>query len=77
MPRKKVSLLTAKIVPPKEPTPGMLAAGGKVSYDSWVREAGYAKDARIKEYDKQPVHIKARWEKLAADVFKAMMAKVI
>lgn len=53
-------------------TPQMLAVGGKAAYESWVREAGYAKDARIMEYEKLKVHMHTRWERIAADVFKAM-----
>jgi hypothetical protein len=50
----------------------MLKLGGKVVYDSWVREAGYAKNAAIMDYDKLKEHMKARWERIALDVFKAM-----
>ena len=77
MPRKKAPLFTAKITPPKGPSPRMLTAGGKMAYDSWVREAGYAKDARIMPYEKLKTYQHARWEKLAADVFKAMLDAMI
>jgi hypothetical protein len=55
----------------------MLAAGGKKAYESWAREASYAEDARIMPYEKLKMHQHARWEKLAADVYKAMMAAMI
>jgi hypothetical protein len=63
-------------VPPKSPKPTvkMLIAGGKTVYESFVREAGYAKDARILPYEKLKVLHHKRWEKVAADVFKAMEA---
>jgi hypothetical protein len=77
MPHNKGPLLTVKIAPPKGPSPRMLAAGGKTAYDSWVREAGYAKDARILPYEWLKVDMHAQWEKLAADVFKAMMEAMI
>jgi hypothetical protein len=51
----------------------MLAAGGRVAFESFVREAGYAKDARIPDYEKLKEHQKARWEKIASDVFAKMM----
>lgn len=50
----------------------VLILSGKTAYESWVREAGFAKDARIMEYEKLPVHMHTRWEQIAADVFKAM-----
>lgn len=55
-------------------TARMLLIGGMVAYNSWVREAGYQKDARIKKYEKLPAHMHTRWERIAADVFKAMGA---
>ena len=47
---------------------------GKVAYDSWVREAGYAKDARIMEFTKLPSFMQARWRTIATDIIKAKEA---
>ena len=77
MQRNKGPLLTVKITPPKGPSPRMLAAGGKMAYNSWVRKAGYAKDARILPYERLKVDMHAEWEKLAANVFQAMMEAMI
>jgi len=54
------------------PTPKQLAAGGRTAYESFVREAGYAKHASVDPYDKLKTFIVKRWERVALDVFKAM-----
>lgn len=59
---------------PIKPTMKMLIAGGETAYNSFVREAGYAKDARVPEYAKLKAFQHARWEKIAADVYAAMGA---
>lgn len=53
-------------------TARQLLAGGRVAYDSFVRECGYAKDARIKPYDKLKAFQHTRWERIAKDVHVAM-----
>jgi hypothetical protein len=44
---------------------------GRVCYDSWIREAGYASDARVPPYDKLKEMHKQRWRKVTNDVIKA------
>ena len=61
-------------VKPVELTGKQLIVAGRTAYNSWVREAGYAKDARIKKYDKLPVHMHIRWERIAKDVYNAIKA---
>lgn len=62
----------AATVKPAELTGRQLIAGGRAAYDAWVREAGYAKDARIKPYDKLKVYSHPRWERIARDVYNAI-----
>ena len=47
---------------------------GKVAYDSFIREAGYAKDARVMEYPKLATYMHARWRKIAHDIIDAKEA---
>jgi hypothetical protein len=65
-PRAKLGELTVK----------QLMAGGRAAYDAWVLEAGYAKDARIKPYDKLKAYSHPRWERIARDVYNAMRAAI-
>ena len=46
----------------------------KVAYDSFIRECGYAKDARIMEFSKLPMYIRSRWNTIARDIIKAKEA---
>ena len=43
----------------------------RVAYNSFVREAGFAKDARIVEFDKLATFQQERWRTVAADIIKA------
>jgi hypothetical protein len=53
---------------------GIMTDLGKVAYDSFVRECGYSKDARIIEFDKLRVDMKTRWRAVAADIIEAKEA---
>jgi hypothetical protein len=44
---------------------------GKVCYNSWVREAGFGKDARVMDYSKLATYMQARWRTIARDIIKA------
>ena len=57
---------------PLRPTLKMVIAGGRAAYTSFLRESGYAHDARVPDYDKLKVMHHARWEKIAADVYRTM-----
>jgi hypothetical protein len=49
----------------------VLRACARVAYESFVREAGYAKDARIPAFDSLKEHQKMRWENIAQKVLTA------
>ena len=46
----------------------------RVAYNSFVREAGFAKDARIMEFDKLASFQRERWRTVAADIITAWEA---
>ncbi len=46
----------------------VLRACARAAYESFVREAGYAKDARIPAFDNLKEHQKMRWENIAQRV---------
>jgi hypothetical protein len=43
----------------------------RVAYNSFVREAGFAKDARIVEFEKLKSFHRERWRTIAADIIEA------
>jgi hypothetical protein len=53
-------------------TAKQIAAGGRVAFDSWVREAGYAANALVPAWVELKEHQKTRWCRVAKDVFDAM-----
>ena len=48
-----------------------LDAAARTAYESFVREAGYEKDARIQDWDKLKVRHHARWRTIAQNVIDA------
>lgn len=61
---------SVKPVEPQFPRPNITAAA-RVCYDAWVREAGYAHDARIKQYSELKEHSRIRWRRIAEEVLTA------
>lgn len=73
--RKPLAPAPLLVDPPAPPhgtyPPAVLAAGAHAAYDGFVRESGHDKNATIMDYQRQPEHIKNRWERIARDVLDA------
>jgi hypothetical protein len=57
---------------PKRLSEAAASVGGRTAYESWVREAGFEKDARILEWGSlEPIH-RERWSNIARAVYSAV-----
>lgn len=68
LPKVRAKIVEAPVVKLGLFASAVLAAGARAAYNSFVREAGYAKHASIPDYDQLKEFQKARWERIARDV---------